>query len=838
LTVISAFFLTFGIAPRERRRAVNRWQAQLSAMADDRKAAIDYFIAAGLGEASYLARFLPGFGLTEKAPSPGSSALDDLRARVLSEVASQPKAGTLSDVAVFDAEARLLVTTRSQPGEEPETVNIVKLVLAQRKPLADISRNASGKAVIEFAAPILRETSGPVLGVVVLTKDPDEWLFPFLRHQPLASRTEETLLLARKGESVVFLTPLMHEKAFPLTVHRQLFTPRLAGSAAVSGTKGFDQFVDYRGEEVFAAIRHLDNASWALVAKVDRTEVKEDYEASIYQAGFVLLGVCIGFGAALLGIRNALESRARSRIAEAEIRFGFLLKNASDPIFLVGPDGRIRDFNRRATEMYGYEAEKLRGMHVSSLRADKERDGADRRTKDVLSSGGMVWESLHSDREGRELQVEIAARVVDLEGEKIYVSIVRDISERKRVETKIRNLNADLERRVAERTQELARLNEDLRREVAERTEAQRAMELYAAEVRDLYEHAPCGYHSLDPAGVFGEINDTELAWLGYTRDEVVGRMAFPDICAPSSRETFALNFPQFRDRGYVKDLEFEILRKDGSTFHVLLSAVAIKDDQGTYVKSRSTLFDISDLFQAREQVAVRTAALEAANRELESFSYSVSHDLRAPLRAIDGFSRILAETYSDRLDTEAQRLLGVVCTNTRRMGRLIDDLLTFSRMGRTEMRMGKVDMRRLVDQAMAEACAGFDLSRVEFTVLELPAARGDESMLRQVWVNLLANALKFSSSRQAPAVIVSGKREGREAVYEIKDNGVGFDMQYAGKLFGVFQRLHRQQEFPGTGVGLALSQRIINRHGGKITAESRVGEGATFLFRLPAWEP
>ena len=233
-----------------------------------------------------------------------------------------------------------------------------------------------------------------------------------------------------------------------------------------------------------------------------------------------------------------------------------------------------------------------------------------------------------------------------------------------------------------------------------------------------------------------------------------------------------------------------------------------------------------------RRRIAERSAALEAANKDLESFSYSVSHDLRAPLRAIDGFARLLEQDHSNKLDAEARRLLGVIRENSGRMAELIDDLLAFSRLGRQTLRPERLDMAELAGAAWGELHAG---EATQFRLGRLPPARGDRALLRQVWANLLSNALKYSSKRQGAAVEVSGSDDGREAVYCVSDNGAGFDMRYYDKLFGVFERLHGQHEFPGTGVGLAIVQRIVARHGGRVWVEGKVNEGARFYFSLPA---
>jgi len=234
------------------------------------------------------------------------------------------------------------------------------------------------------------------------------------------------------------------------------------------------------------------------------------------------------------------------------------------------------------------------------------------------------------------------------------------------------------------------------------------------------------------------------------------------------------------------------------------------------------------------QRIKERTAELEASNNELESFSYSVSHDLRAPLRAIDGFSRILIEDHSRKLDADAKRVLEVIRTNTRQMGRLIDDLLAFSRLGRKPIERSPVNMEVLARDAFTQIRLADSETAPRFEVGTLSPALGDPAMLRQVFVNLLSNAAKYSQGKDAPVIQVGSYSENGDNAYYVKDNGVGFDMNYATKLFGVFQRLHGAEEFEGTGVGLAIVQRIIHRHGGHVWAEGKVNEGATFYFTLP----
>jgi light-regulated signal transduction histidine kinase (bacteriophytochrome) len=239
------------------------------------------------------------------------------------------------------------------------------------------------------------------------------------------------------------------------------------------------------------------------------------------------------------------------------------------------------------------------------------------------------------------------------------------------------------------------------------------------------------------------------------------------------------------------------------------------------------------ELQKTNAEVLQSTLELQAANRELEAFSFSISHDLRAPLRVINGFSITLLEDYADRLDAEGQRLLQAIQRNAQRMNQLIDDLLAFSRVSRQEIAASEIAMEDLVRAILEEFSATMALDRIQFNIQPLPAARGDPAMIRQVLVNLLANAIKFTRNKAAPVIDIGAQVDASHTIYFIKDNGAGFDMRYADKLFGVFQRLHSEREFEGTGVGLAIVQRIIHRHGGRVWAEAKVGQGATFYFTL-----
>jgi PAS domain S-box-containing protein len=380
-----------------------------------------------------------------------------------------------------------------------------------------------------------------------------------------------------------------------------------------------------------------------------------------------------------------------------------------------------------------------------------------------------------------------------------------------------------------------------LRREIVWRTRAQVHLERYAREVAELYNNAPCGYHSIDADGVVVRINDTELGMLGYARDEIVGRMRASALMTPDSAAAFEAQRAALAAGAAPLRGEYTYVRKDGAAFVARIDATLHRERDGGRGECRAAMIDVTEQKAAEDEVrnlnrqlTAYSGRLEATNKELESFSYSVSHDLRAPLRAINGFASMLKEDYGDALDAEGRRLLGVVRANAEAMAQLIDDLLAFSRVGKGAFVETDVDMNSLVSEVLVERA-----DHVPVAVAHLPVARGDRALLKQVWANLIDNAIKYTARAGVRDIRISGiAGEDGASQYRIDDNGAGFDMRYYDKLFGVFQRLHGASEFPGTGVGLAIVQRIVGRHDGRVWAEGRPGAGATFHFQLPARGP
>jgi PAS domain S-box-containing protein len=346
--------------------------------------------------------------------------------------------------------------------------------------------------------------------------------------------------------------------------------------------------------------------------------------------------------------------------------------------------------------------------------------------------------------------------------------------------------------------------------------------------------------------GIVTSWNPGSEKLFGYSAAEVIGkpmRMLF----SPENPNEESEILTRIGRGEKIEHFETVRVRKDGKRIDVSVTHSPIIDDEGKVTGASKIARDITarKLAEAQirqlnaeleQRVLQRTAQLEAANKELEAFSYSVSHDLRAPLRHIDGFVKLL-DKQDGNMEERSRRYLNIIADSAKRMSALIDDLLIFSRMGRSELRCGKVETNSLISEVVDSLQSEIQGRHIAWKINPLPQVQADMAMLRQIWANLIGNAIKYTRPRNPAEIEIGCLEDNGETVFFVRDNGVGFDMQYAHKLFGVFQRLHRSDEFEGTGIGLANVQRIVHRHGGRVWTESKLNEGATFYFSLPKIE-
>lgn len=509
----------------------------------------------------------------------------------------------------------------------------------------------------------------------------------------------------------------------------------------------------------------------------------------------------------------AERKQAQEQLRDSQQRLQAILDNSFAVIYLKDAQGRYLLVNRRYETLFHVQRDAVLGKTdhdiFPKLMADAFRANDERALK---SRAALTIEEIAPQDDGLHTYVSVKFPLRDADGAAYGVcGISTDITERKRAESQLRASHA--------------------------------ALEFANHRLRGIIEGTHDRIAALDTRYCFLTFNSAyrDAFRQDFGKSIQIGmRLSDPLAHVPDEQEEQLVTWARAL-KGEVFTLT-RTMKTGDEVRHYEISFSPIRDEAGELLGAAQHIRDITERQRAEDErarllaeVASRNALLESANKELEAFSYSVSHDLRAPLRHIDGFAGLLQRTSTAKLDEREQRYLTLITESAKRMGRLIDDLLDFSRMGRAEMRRDTVDMGALVQAARRDLEPDTQGRAIEWRVAPLPAVQGDASLLRQVWTNLLSNAVKYSRPR-ARAVIEVGcaKDQPNETIFFVRDNGVGFEMKYAEHLFGVFQRLHRPEDFEGTGIGLANVRRIIARHGGRTWAEGQPDAGATVWFTLP----
>jgi PAS domain S-box-containing protein len=519
-------------------------------------------------------------------------------------------------------------------------------------------------------------------------------------------------------------------------------------------------------------------------------------------------------------LEQIVEERTASLRASEE-RTRLIVENTLDAVVTIDRNSMITGWNAQAEVIFGWSRQEALGQSLDMILLPQHRTAHHRGMQHFLATGeGPVLnqriEITALRRGGHEFPVELAISPVRMGDGFIFNSFVRDITERKQSEAEIHKLNEELEQRVIERTAQLKATNAELEREIAERKRVEEELRSRRQELQDHLDSMSTlsAKVALDgtlllvnkiaqqasglPTESLMQTNFLEGQWWAFDPEvQTRVRQAFQQACAgvPVNYDEQIFVF------GQVLTISFSLV------------PVAGPDGRVAYIVAEGR--DITPLKQAEEALKERGAQLEAANKELEAFAYSVSHDLRSPLRSIDGFSQALLEDYGDALDGEAQRYLQRVRAASQRMSHLIDDLLMLSRLTRSEMRLESVNLSALAQAIAAELRQAEPERQVEFAIAPNVTVRADMQLMRVALENLLGNAWKFTAKHPVARIefgVLS--QSGDQAVYFVRDDGAGFNMAYADKLFGAFQRLHTPAEFSGSGIGLATVQRIIHRHG------------------------
>jgi PAS domain S-box-containing protein len=554
---------------------------------------------------------------------------------------------------------------------------------------------------------------------------------------------------------------------------------------------GLERRVTERTADLEAANRRLE----AQIAELRRVET--EHNASLKEIADLKAALDEHAIHADITARKQAEEARRESQERYETLFNYSPEGILIAEIISDSETRHIDANASVCRMLGYTRAELTTLHASDIVAKAEIPNIAPSLTTIQASQDHHREWQFRRKDGSILTAEVTA--TRLPGNRL-LAMIRDTTERKRAE------------------------------EAAER-------------LVTIVESSDDAIFGKDLDGIVTSWNRGAERVFGYPAAEMIGQSITRIMPADRQQEEADI-LSRIRRGESVRHFETVRRCKDGTNINISVTVSPIRDSTGRVIGASKIARDITERKRAEDtihrlnseleqRVAERTAQLEAANRELESFSYSVSHDLRAPLRAIDGFSQAVLEDFGPQLPDEGRRYLQTIRGGAQKMGMLIDDLLAFSRLSRAPLNKQPVDTALLVADALDSLSREREGRQITLHVAELPPCSGDAALLKQVWINLLSNAFKYSRKREVAEIEIGWQPSGEGNVYFVRDNGTGFDMGYAGKLFGVFQRLHRAEDYEGTGVGLALVQRIIHRHGGRIWSDATVDRGATFYFTV-----
>jgi len=689
-------------------------------------------------------------------------------------------------------------------------------LLAKTSTIGEIKQSelVAGDVVLDFFVPIYRDTQNKTdaLGFIVLRSDVNDYINVILADLPMKSKTVESILVEKVGDKVVYLSKLRNLPQAPFRYSLPLSTPNLPAAIAVNSTDQSFSGIAYSGQKVIAALDSINYTKWHLITQIDYKEALRSFYG-VRNIVILVMLILFAFLATVLINRAGKQKQEIQELKDDNTtqrkvvlkHFEYLFKYANDIILLTDMDGKIQEANGKADNMYGYSYNELKDMDIYQLTAPEYHE----RIKGIISdpniTTGMMYEAEHVKKSGARFPVEVSTISIDIDGGQHLQKIIRDITERKESELQLIKLNKELADRVVQRTNEVV--------DVSSKLDGffKVSIDLLCIFNKDSY---------------FVKINPSWGTVLGYTEEELLSQK-ITDFIHPDDVESAENTIRELFKDVVITHYITRFRSKDGSYKYLEWNASAAGD------LIYAAVHDITESKKAEDEILALNSVLMNTNKELESFSYSVSHDLRAPLRSMEGYSSALHYGYADKIDEQGMHYLDRIQNAAVKMSTLINDLLELSQLGQKQLSFALINLSDIVNKIAVELKEANPNQQISFRVTETASVMADSDLMKIVLKNLLDNARKFSSKKDISEIVFGTRKDGEHTVYFVQDNGEGFDMEYADKLFTPFQRYHHASDFPGTGIGLSIVFRIITRHKGKVWVESAVDKGTTVNFTL-----